>query len=128
MKQAPAAGWPGGERGHGAPGETLQVEVVHAPACGPVDLTRLTLPAGSMLAHALVASGVLERHGLTLEQAPVGIWGRRARADTLLRQGDRVEIYRPLLCDPKQARRLRQRGQRNRRGQASGSAARSRSA
>jgi putative ubiquitin-RnfH superfamily antitoxin RatB of RatAB toxin-antitoxin module len=94
-----------------ATGEPLQIEVVHAPAGAAVDLSCLMLPAGATLAQALVASGVLARHGLTLEQAMVGIWGRRARADTLLRTGDRVEVYRPLLCDPKQARRMRQRGQ-----------------
>lgn len=109
-----------------APAEPLQVEVVHAPAGGAVDLTCLTLPEGATLAQALVSSGVLGRHGLTLEQAILGIWGRRARADTLLRAGDRVEVYRPLLCDPKQARRLRQRGQRKPRGRGTETVARNR--
>ena len=101
---------------HAGPGasreETLRVEVVYAPAGGPVDLTGLTVPAGATLERALVASGVLERHGLDSAQAALGIWGRRARPDTALRQGDRVEVYRPLVCDPKEARRHRHRRQR----------------
>ena len=39
----------------------------------------------------------------------MGIWGRQAEPDTALRMHDRVEIYRPLRCDPKEARRLRYR-------------------
>lgn len=93
-------------------GEPVRVEVVYAPLAGPVDLSQLVLPAGSTLAQAVAASGVLPRHGLGAEHAAAGIWGRRARQDTPLRDGDRVELYRPLVCDPKEARRLRHRGQR----------------
>ena len=109
-----------------APG-LLHVEVVYAPAGAAVDLTRLALPEGATLAEALEASGVLVRHGLSLERTPAGIWGRRARADTRLRVGDRVELYRPLQCDPKEARRQRQRRQapgRSRRGSAAPAAPR----
>lgn len=109
--------------------EALPVEVVYAPAGRPVDLSQLVLPPGTTLAQALDACGVLKRHGLALEDTPVGIWGRRARPDTLLRPGDRVELYRPLVCDPKQARRLRQRGQRSpRAGTSAPATARSRPA
>jgi len=90
----------------------LRVEVAFAPAGAGVDLTALELPAGATLAQAVTASGVLGRHGLSLAHIPTGIWGRRAAANTLLRDGDRVELYRPLLCDPKEARRMRQRRQR----------------
>jgi putative ubiquitin-RnfH superfamily antitoxin RatB of RatAB toxin-antitoxin module len=44
-------------------------------------------------------------------QLPVGVWGRKARLDHVLREGDRVEIYRPLQIDPKLARRERFRKQ-----------------
>ena len=92
--------------------ETVRVEVVYAPADAPADLSVLELPVGATLAQALRASGVLARHGLSADQLPVGIWGRRVPPQTLLRAGDRVELYRALLCDPKEARRLRDRGQR----------------
>ena len=84
----------------------LGVTVACSPAAGQVDLVRLSLPAGSTLADALLASGLLERHP-QLQGLPVGIWGRKQELTTLLRDADRVEIYRPLLCDPKEARRLR---------------------
>ncbi len=98
--------------------DAVHVEVVYAPAGAPVDLTRLSLPAGSTLGQALAAAGVLARHGLALSQADAGIWGRRAGLDACLRDGDRVELYRPLLCDPKEARRLRHRRQRPAKGRA----------
>ena len=88
-------------------GESVQVEVVYAPPGGPVDLTRLVLPAGATLAQAVAESGVLLRHDLGAEHGWAGIWGRRAQAGSTLRSGDRVELYRPLLCDPKEARRQR---------------------
>ncbi len=92
----------------------LHVEVAYSPAGAGVDLTALELPAGATLAQAVAASGVLGRHGLNLAHTPTGIWGRRAAAQAPLRDGDRVELYRPLLCDPKEARRARHRRQRQR--------------
>ena len=91
----------------------LAVEVVYCPASGPVDLSRLHLPAGATLAQALQASGVMERHpDLAQSGAGHGIWGRLAAAEQLLCDGDRVELYRPLRLEPKEARRERQRMQR----------------
>jgi len=87
----------------------IAVEVVYCPAPGVVDLVSLSLPEGSTLAAALEASGLLARHGLASGSLSVGIWGRQQELDAPLRQQDRVEIYRPLLCDPKEARRLRYR-------------------
>lgn len=89
---------------------TLRIEVVYSPAAGVVEQVELQLPAGSTLEHALRASGLLERHRLTkLDQIAVGIWGARAALGDALRERDRVEIYRPLQVDPKEARRLRYR-------------------
>jgi putative ubiquitin-RnfH superfamily antitoxin RatB of RatAB toxin-antitoxin module len=85
----------------------LQVDVVYCPAPGQVDERRLRLPPGSTAADALRASGVLSRHGLELRTVSLGVWCRLADADTLLRDRDRVELYRPLKVDPKEARRLR---------------------
>lgn len=71
--------------------------------CAKVDL-----PAGATLAAAIVASGI-HRARPDVEVSPerVGIFARKAGFDTVLRDGDRVEIYRPLKLDPKVARRLR---------------------
>lgn len=89
-----------------APGE-LHVEVVYCPAPGHCDLVTLSLPAGSSLRDALAASGLCRRHGLSEASLLAGIWGRLQPLDARLRDRDRVELYRPLLVDPKEARRLR---------------------
>ncbi|MFM7531667.1 MAG: RnfH family protein [Rubrivivax sp.] len=94
-----------------AGGDPIRVEVIFVPTGGPPDRTELELARGSTLEQALCASGVLARHGLEPAHTPTGIWGRRTPGRTVLREGDRVEVYRPLLCDPKEARRLRHRGQ-----------------
>jgi uncharacterized protein len=79
----------------------LSVEVVASPAPREVRSVVLSLPAGSTLADALRASG-LATEGLTC-----GIWGRPCTPDTRLADGDRVECWRALLIDPKEARRQR---------------------
>lgn len=90
-----------------APAEPLRVEVVYCPEPGRTETCTLQLPAGACLSDALMASGVLRRHGLGLEGLKAGIWGRVHELSAPLRDQDRVEIYRPLLVDPKEARRLR---------------------
>ena len=90
-----------------APAEQLAVLVVYAAGPGQVDQVQLQLPSGSTLTQALQASGLLVRHRLQLQQVQAGIWGRMQGLDTLLRERDRVELYRPLQVDPKEARRLR---------------------
>jgi len=92
-----------------APAEVLQIEVVYCPAPGRTDLVALQLAPGSTVADALQASGVLARHALTLDAVTVGVWFRAAPLETVLRDRDRVELYRPLTVDPKEARRLRYR-------------------
>ena len=96
-------------------GLTVPVEVAYSPAAGQVDLTALSLAPGSTVADALRASGVLVRHDLNEPTLRVGIWGREQPLTTVLRARDRVEVYRPLQVDPKEARRLRYR--RHREGQ-----------
>ncbi len=71
-------------------------------------LQDLYLPAGATLLQAVEASGVLQRFPqIDPETAKFGIFGKLRPADTVLREGDRVEIYRPLLADPKESRRRR---------------------
>ncbi len=94
-----------------APAE-LQIEVVYCPAPGVIDQRRLCLAAGATVAEALQASGLLQAHGLAAEGLQTGVWGRVCGGGTLLRDRDRVEVYRGLHVDPKEARRLRYRQQR----------------
>lgn len=84
--------------------EPVRVSVVCA---GPTEqiVRELALPGGATVADALHASGLMPR-----VQAQVGVFGRPAALSTPLRDGDRVEIYRPLRIDPKEARRRRAAG------------------
>ena len=90
----------------------LSVTVAYSPAPGVVDVVDVSLAPGSTLLDALTASGLLARHPqIDPRVQAVGVWGQRRAIDAVLRDGDRVEVYRPLLIDPKDARRLRQRRQ-----------------
>lgn len=88
----------------------LRVEVVHALPQG-VDCARLELPVGATAADAIQSSGLLARYP-ELRDRPLalGIFGRRVSAACTLRDGDRIEVYRPLREDPRAARRTRARG------------------
>ena len=61
------------------------------------------------MADALQASGVLLRHAGRMGRLEAGVWFKLVPTDTVLRDKDRVELYRPLTVDPKEARRLRYR-------------------
>lgn len=91
------------------PPARLQVEVAYSAQPGHMELVFLSLSTGACLSDALSASGLLDRHGLQQTQLRVGIWGKARELDTPLRERDRVEIYRPLRVDPKEARRQRYR-------------------
>jgi len=91
-----------------APDEMLRVEVVYAAAPHDVRSVELTLPSGATVVDALRASLLLQ--GVSAETADAlhaGIWGRATALDARLRDGDRVELTRGLLVDPKEARRQR---------------------
>ena len=91
--------------------ESIRVAVGCSPCAGEAVEVSLDLPLGSTLLDAARASGLLERYpGIDISSLAVGIWGRIRTLDTLVGEGDRIEIYRPLLIDPKQARRLRAQG------------------
>lgn len=85
----------------------LRVEVVYSTADGLIIQEKLQMASGATLAHALQKSCLLERQP-ELWHAPCGIWGRLCKHDQVLRDQDRIEIYRPLVLDPKEARRQRQ--------------------
>ena len=71
---------------------------------GSFEAVQLILAPGSTVGDAIKASGIAQAAGLKL-----GIYGKVVTADTPLADGDRVEIYRPLGLDPKEARRRRAR-------------------
>lgn len=87
---------------------TMEVLVAYAPAAREVREITLHLAPGSTVAQALQASGLVKDYPeLDLLHAPVGVWGRKANRDQVLRTQDRVEVYRVLRVDPKVARRER---------------------
>jgi uncharacterized protein len=85
----------------------ISVEVVYCPQPGQIDRTTLQLPHAATLVDALRGSGVLQRHALLLDGLRAGVWSKPRELDSPLRDHDRIEIYRPLTVDPKEARRLR---------------------
>jgi uncharacterized protein len=89
--------------------QKIQVTVAYSPAPRVVDQVPLSLPSGTTLEEALHLSGLLARHGLTPgdDALHAGIWGKARPLDTPLREADRVEIWRGLKVDPKEARRQR---------------------
>lgn len=90
----------------------LRITVLYSPAPREVHVWAVTVAPGATLQQALEASGLRAAFpDLDLPGAMVGIWGRTAGLEQLLRDGDRVEIYRPLKVDPKIARRERFRKQ-----------------
>ena len=91
----------------------LTVEVVYCAAAGCNDLMSLQVAAGCTAQQAITASGLLERHGLDISSLRLGVWCKVCDPGWVLRDRDRVEIYRPLTVDPKEARRLRYRKARN---------------
>ncbi len=86
---------------------TLRVQVAYALPDRQW-LIALELPAGTTAADAVRASGLAAKYPqFDIDNAPLGIFSRPCAPATRLRDGDRVEIYRALLCDPKQVRRER---------------------
>jgi len=94
----------------------ITVVVAYSPAPQQVDQVRLSLPAGSTVLDALHESRLIERHpDVDPAQVKLGIWGKLRQPGDTLREGDRVEVYRPLKVDPKEARRQRYRSHREKR-------------
>jgi len=85
------------------------VEVAFAePHCQRV--TVLQVAAGTRAREAVKQSGMAEEFSeINPEQCPIGVFGERVGDDYELRSGDRLEIYRPLRVDPREARRERAR-------------------
>ncbi len=87
--------------------EKIDVEVVYALAHEQV-LLRLKVEQGATVGEAIRLSGVLDKHPeIDLAKNKLGVFGKLSKADAVLRDRDRVEIYRPLIADPKEVRRQR---------------------
>jgi uncharacterized protein len=71
-------------------------------------LVGVRVPRGTRVGEAIDRSGLAgQLPGVDLGRLPVGIFGRPSSRDAELREGDRIELYRPLLCDAKETRRQR---------------------
>ena len=87
--------------------ELLQVYVCYATPSREY-LHPMQVAPGTTIAQAIELSGVLvEFPEIDLGQQPVGIYAKKKALDTVLRERDRIEIYRPLVADPKDSRRRR---------------------
>ena len=87
--------------------EKIVVEVVYAYP-ERYFLKKLTLENPITIQNAIVQSGVLEKYTeIDLRQNKVGIFSRLAKLTDMVENGDRIEIYRPLVADPKEIRRKR---------------------
>jgi putative ubiquitin-RnfH superfamily antitoxin RatB of RatAB toxin-antitoxin module len=88
----------------------LAIELVYAESSRRLHRLVLSLPAGSTVGDALQASGWREQFGSgVLDGLRPGVWGRTCELQAVLRDRDRIELYRPLQVDPKEARRQRYR-------------------
>lgn len=87
--------------------ENISVEVVYALPDQQV-VVPLTLPPGTTLTQAVEASGLPARFSeIDTVRGKFGIYSKLAKLDTVLRDRDRVEVYRPLIADPKEVRKQR---------------------
>ena len=85
----------------------INVEVVYALR-DRQKVAHVQLPEGASVADAIQNSGLLDEFPeIDLASNKLGIWNKLAKADAVLRDKDRVEIYRPLIADPKEVRRQR---------------------
>lgn len=86
----------------------LRVTLVYSPAARQVQEVFLDLTAPCSVLQALQQSGLLAQYPvIDNHHIVVGVWGRKVTFDQMLRDKDRVEVYRPLRVDPKVARRER---------------------
>lgn len=87
--------------------ETISVEVAYARPDEQV-IFKLDVPVETTIRQAIELSGVLQRFpDIDIETAKTGVFGKLKKATQTLRAGDRVEIYRALIADPKEVRKQR---------------------
>ena len=87
--------------------EEIKIEIAYALPERQT-LLELFVPAGSTVEDAINTSGILETYSdIDLRKNKVGVWNRTVKLNTELKNLDRVEIYRPLIADPKEVRKRR---------------------
>lgn len=87
--------------------EMLNVEVCYALS-SKQELVRVKLSEGATVLQALEASGLLAKYPeIDLKKNKFGVFAKLSKLDAVLRDRDRVEIYRPLIADPKEVRKQR---------------------
>jgi putative ubiquitin-RnfH superfamily antitoxin RatB of RatAB toxin-antitoxin module len=87
--------------------EKLHIELVYALPHEQT-LLKFEVPVGTTIAQGVKLSGILNKHSeIDPVKSKFGIFGKLSKADTVLREMDRIEIYRPLIADPKEVRRKR---------------------
>jgi putative ubiquitin-RnfH superfamily antitoxin RatB of RatAB toxin-antitoxin module len=87
--------------------ENINIELVYALPQEQA-LLKFNVPAGTTLGDAVRLSGILEKYPeIDPAKAKYGIFGKLSKADVVMRERDRIEIYRPLIADPKEVRRKR---------------------
>lgn len=87
--------------------QEITVEVAYGTA-ERQEVIEFRVPSGTTLLQAVKASGILERFPeIDVDNTPMGIFGQQESPDSELRDNDRVELYRSLVTDPKEARRQR---------------------
>ena len=87
--------------------DKIDIEVVYALP-DKQTLLKQQVSAGTTVLEAVQASGILEKYPqIDIATSKVGIFGKLVKPDTVLREKDRIEIYRPLIADPKEVRRKR---------------------
>ncbi|MCP1727004.1 putative ubiquitin-RnfH superfamily antitoxin RatB of RatAB toxin-antitoxin module [Natronospira proteinivora] len=97
------------ESNHGDQSPRISVEVAYARP-ERQEILVLEVEVGTTAEEAVNRSGIAKLFPeIDLKESRVGIFGRLVKADQVLREGDRVEVYRPLKADPKEVRRQRAR-------------------
>lgn len=87
--------------------EKYFIEVIYALPGEQILLT-LDVDQGTTVEQAIKLSGILEKYPeIDLTKNKFGVFGKATKGDQVLRDKDRVEIYRPLIADPKESRRKR---------------------
>lgn len=87
--------------------EMIKVDVCYALPTKQ-EIVHLQLPDGASLQLALERSGLLGKYPeIDIKKNKFGIWNKLSKLDSLLRNQDRIEIYRPLIADPKEVRKQR---------------------
>jgi len=85
----------------------ISVEIAYAGESAQA-LKKITVDPGVTVAQAIATSGILEMFPeIDINECQIGIYSKKVSRETVLKQNDRVEIYRPLKITPKEARRLR---------------------